>query len=427
MGTPEVDGLIIDRPQASDFRIHRRAFCDENILALERDRVFDRCWLYAGHESEIPNPNDFVSRSVGGRPLILARDAKGTLQALFNRCVHRGAEVCRESRGNSRQFTCPYHYWVYGSDGALIGLPGNEAYPKEWEWKTKRLTPVPRVESYRGFVFVAYDPQIIALVEYLAGAREYLDLVCDQSDAGLEILPGTHDYGIGANWKFLAENSMDFYHAPKLHKRFFDYVRESGVHIDGSHREGRGRDLGNGHAVCEYSPPHSGRPIAFWVSAFPDSLKPKIEATRKKMESRHGAARARKITETNRLLLLFPNVTINDAVGITIRTFFPAAPDRMNVSAWSLAPREETEIERKIRLDNVLSFLGPGGFATPDDVEILQSCQKGLGIREVEWIESGRGMNRAEPLHDDELQMRAFWRRWHELLTLGAVRHPVSR
>jgi hypothetical protein len=30
-----------------------------------------------------------------------------------------------------------------------------------------------------------------------------------------------------------------------------------------------------------------------------------------------------------------------------------------------------------------------------------------------------RGMKREQPLQNDELQMRAFWRRWHELMTLS--------
>ena len=39
--------------------------------------------------------------------------------------------------------------------------------------------------------------------------------------------------------------------------------------------------------------------------------------------------------------------------------------------------RNEDPLLRKIRLDNYLTFVGPGGFATPDDFEAFALCQRG--------------------------------------------------
>jgi len=110
---------------------------------------------------------------------------------------------------------------------------------------------------------------------------------------------------------------------------------------------------------------------------------------------------------------------VNDIAAITVRTFFPVTADDMEITAWALAPKEEKAEHRALRLDNFLTFLGPGGFATPDDVEMLESCQRGFANREVRWSDISRGMKRAQPLANDELQMRAFWRKWHELMTLS--------
>ena len=77
----------------------------------------------------------------------------------------------------------------------------------------------------------------------------------------------------------------------------------------------------------------------------------------------------------SRDLLIFPNLVINDIMSITVRSFQPKATDYMEVNVWALAPREEVgtpALER--RLSNFLEFLGPGGFATPDDIEALESC-----------------------------------------------------
>jgi hypothetical protein len=121
--------------------------------------------------------------------------------------------------------------------------------------------------------------------------------------------------------------------------------------------------------------------------------------------------------------LIFPNLIINDIMAITVRTFFPVAPDYIEINAWALAPTDESAENRALRLDNFLTFLGPGGFATPDDVEALESCQQGFTNREVQWSDLSRGMKRAQPAVDDELQMRAFWRQWYTLITRDQAVH----
>jgi p-cumate 2,3-dioxygenase alpha subunit len=103
-------------------------------------------------------------------------------------------------------------------------------------------------------------------------------------------------------------------------------------------------------------------------------------------------------------------------MAITVRTFMPTSADRMEVTAWEMAPRDELPQLRQRRLDSFLTFLGPGGFATPDDIEALESCQQGFHSGGLEWNDISRGMAR-DPLANDEEQMRAFWRRWNEQVT----------
>ncbi|MDE2440977.1 MAG: Rieske 2Fe-2S domain-containing protein, partial [Betaproteobacteria bacterium] len=95
---------IIDDPVEGVFKVNRSAFTSQEVLELERERIFDRAWLYLGHESELPNPNDFLTRSVAGRELIFNRNRKGEFQAFVNTCPHRGAQVVREPSGNAISF-----------------------------------------------------------------------------------------------------------------------------------------------------------------------------------------------------------------------------------------------------------------------------------------------------------------------------------
>jgi p-cumate 2,3-dioxygenase alpha subunit len=414
-----LDNLLIDNTDAGVFRVNRLAFTEPDILAFERRRVFDQCWIYAGHETEIPQPGDFRARHVAGRPVILVRGSDGEVRVLLNTCTHRGALVCLQQSGNTRSFQCPYHAWTFSNQGELIGVPGEEAYSEAFDRQELALRQASRVESYRGFLFISFNPRIEGLVDYLAGAKEYLDLICDQSEAGMEIVGGTQLYSMRANWKLLVENSIDGYHAPTTHQRYFDFLLETGVDARRLRRSGAGRSLDNGHAVIETWPPPWGRPIASWAPQFGEAKKAEIEAIQRRLEERYGKDRAYKMTQTNRNLLIFPNLIINDIMAITVRTFFPITHDYMEITAWALAPRDESPEDRSLRLDNFLTFLGPGGFATPDDVEMLESCQRGFANREVEWSDISRGMKREHPLHNDELQMRVFWRRWHQLITLS--------
>jgi p-cumate 2,3-dioxygenase alpha subunit len=117
---------------------------------------------------------------------------------------------------------------------------------------------------------------------------------------------------------------------------------------------------------------------------------------------------------------------LNDGSSVTIRTFHPQAPDLMKVRAWALGPVEETAAARAVRLDSFLTFYGPGGFATPDDVEALESVQKGLAaFREIPWSVMSRGMAKeGEQMNTDELHLRAFWLQWRALMFADAAGTP---
>ncbi|GAA3239275.1 aromatic-ring-hydroxylating dioxygenase subunit alpha [Pseudonocardia petroleophila] len=393
------------------FRVHRSSMTSPEIHALELERVFAHSWLYVGHESEVTEPGDYVRRPVGGRPLFMVRAAKSReIRVFHNTCSHRGAVVCRKDSGNAKVFQCFYHAWSFDTEGNLVGVPGRDAYGEGLDFSELGLRPVARMANYRGFVFASYDPDIVELDEYLAGAKEYLDLAADGLGSA-EIISGTNQYAIDANWKLLVENSIDGYHAVPTHDTYFKYLVALGTDLS-TGVDGVGRSLGNGHAVIDYRAPW-GRPVAKWEPMFGEDAREEIARLRADLVERFGEERAARMAETNRNLFIYPNLIINDIMAVTVRTFMPVSADRMEVTAWELAPDDEMPQLRQRRLDSFLTFLGPGGFATPDDIEALESCQQGFRSGGIEWNDISRGMAR-DPHADDEEQMRAFWRRWHE-------------
>ena len=408
-----VSEYVDDDREMPRFRVNREAMVSPEVFAMERALIFDKSWLYIGHETELRKPNDFKTRNVGGRPLIFARDSKGKLQAWINSCPHRGAMICREREGNGRFMTCFYHGWTFSNVGELVSIPGEDSYSENY--KRPRLGSPAKLDSYRGFVFVSFDPDIVDLPTYLGGAGEYLDLIADQSTEGLEVLQGSHEYSVRANWKLLVENSYDGYHAVSTHQRYFEMVLAARGSIDPSALgDSRAIALGNGHGVAAGAPATEG---LFGRPTSPAAVSEKQQHLQKLREL-HGPGWVDRMRGA-RNLVIFPNLVVIDLVmGLLIRKIDPIEPGYLEVTAWELAPPEEGPELRKQRLDNFLTFWGPGGLASPDDVEALETCQRGYAARgEVQWSDISRGMNKPVAVASDELQMRTWWRRWNQLIT----------
>src|SRR5690606_39192889 len=147
-----------------------------------------------------------------------------------------------------------------------------------------------------------------------------------------------------------------------------------------------------------------------------------IEEKQRELEARLGAERARRVAKNSFNLLIFPNLVLLNIHTVAIRLFQPVRTNYMDTLMWILAPGGESEEMRRLRLHNGLEFLGAAGFANPDDIEVLETCQASfeLSKRQEMWNEISKGMPR-EGHEDwlDEGHMRAFWREWNRLMTQG--------
>ena len=420
---------IVDDTAANRFLLNRSVLVSRDILNLEKERIFSKCWIYVGHASELKQPGDFITRRVAGRPVIFCRDSHGAVRCFFNTCRHRGAIVCRERRGKAERFSCMYHGWSYGNDGRLFRIPGDAAYTPPLDGEKLGLREPAHFASYRDFWFLRLSQDAApSLRDHLGRAADYIDLVIDQSPTGsMEIISGSQEYAVAANWKLMVENSVDDYHLPVTHSTWLRYMKNSGVAVEPPAEPGmvlptRGYaiDLGNGNFTTD-NINFRGRPVAKWIPIYGEESKVEIDAIRAELVARLGEARAKRVADTNRNLVIFPNLVINDGSSVTVRTFFPDDVDRMTVTAWSLGPKEEGENARARRLDAFLTFYGPGGFATPDDVEALEMVQQGLANWEDDaWSEMSRGLGKSEQLNSDEHHLRTFWRRWNQMISAEA-------
>src|SRR5688572_16758862 len=74
-------------------RVAGRMYTDPTIFELEMTKIFERTWVWVAHESELPKAGSFKTTTVGRQPVIVARDRKGNINTMLNRCRHRGASV----------------------------------------------------------------------------------------------------------------------------------------------------------------------------------------------------------------------------------------------------------------------------------------------------------------------------------------------
>lgn len=424
--------LVQSDPDKGYFRVHRDAYRDPEIFAREKEEIFSKCWLYLGHDTELKKKGDFHSRRVGGRDLIFIRDKVGQVRAHYNTCTHRAAKVCRERTGNARNFTCPYHGWVFSSEGKLASQNASTGYREDINADGHLdLRQVERLEEYRGFWFVNFNPKAITLYDYLDNARDAIDALMDQTEEQQVILSGEHSYSIRANYKLLCENSYDGYHLFPVHASYFDYLRDqlegtpAAALIDQTiasyNTAGQVRGLGNGHAILDSYVP-TGRPVAQWLPSMGPGVKPEIEAKYARLVERFGQERADYIANTQKNLVIFPNLVINDILSVTVRVIEPEAADFIRVTAWAMGPTDESAELRAMRLDNFVSFLGPAGFGSPDDIEMLELCQDAANHTPVDWSEISKGFGPSEDAckasgpPDDEIQMQAYWTMWDRVM-----------
>src|SRR5204863_3392471 len=99
-------------------RVHRDLYIDPELFALEQEHFFANTWNYVGHDSQIPNPGDYLNVEIAGRPLIIVRHSDRSVRAMMNRCAHKGSRLVSAPCGNTGKFfRCPYHAWSFKTDG----------------------------------------------------------------------------------------------------------------------------------------------------------------------------------------------------------------------------------------------------------------------------------------------------------------------
>ena len=383
---------VLDDRANGVFRVHRDVYIDPDLFDLEIKRIFEGTWVYLCHESQVREPFDFYCTRVGRRSLIVSRDGNGVLHGFFNTCRHRGATLCQSESGNAKYHVCNYHGWAYDAAGKNIDIKDKDkgSYTESFDGQNHDLIPLPRFDTYRGFVFASLNPDVPSLDDHLGEAKVLLDLVIDQSPDGMEVVPGRSNYTFDANWKLQMDNGMDPYHLTSTHSTFMQIVQRR--------QEGRSRNeqvespdfrerfampagmytFENGHSmIWNENPKPESQP--FWGMI--EKARANVGDVRAKW-----MARSRNIT-------IFPNLQFNDTTSLVLRTYIPLAPNRTEMKVYSFAPVDEPDNLRIRRVRQHEDFFNSSGMATPDDTVVYSDCQEGYLSYADDYLQSfERGM-----------------------------------
>jgi phenylpropionate dioxygenase-like ring-hydroxylating dioxygenase large terminal subunit len=400
--------------------VHGSLYTDEELFQLELERIWSRTWVYVGHESEIPKPNDFVMKSIGLEEVLMTRDAQGVVRLLHNKCPHRGNRVCVQNHGNAKLFTCAYHGWVFDNEGTLRGTPFPSGYDlKGGDRAALGLGQVARVASYKGFVFGSLAAEGRTLEEHLGGARSAIDDMVRNSPVGeVELSAGFLKHKVRANWKFLVENETDGYHPRVVHASIFEVAKSGIGALYGDTSTAVTRYFGNGHSELDLRPEFRrlGKPLG-WFGTSVDRL-PEYAAS---MKAAYGEQKANEIMiDGVRHVMIFPNLFIAE---IQLFVLQPLSVDETVQHVTALQFKGAPDLNRRMR-QQTMGSVGPAGFLLADDAEMYERTQVGARQRNPERSYLGRGKHREELDVDghvtgnvtDDTPSRHMWQHYRALM-----------
>jgi anthranilate 1,2-dioxygenase large subunit/terephthalate 1,2-dioxygenase oxygenase component alpha subunit len=407
---------LVSWPEPGYTRVPLNVFTDADLYRWEQDLIFrGPTWSYLGLELEIPKPGDYVTTQVGDTPVIVVRKPDGSINALVNRCVHKGSIICYEAKGKrtrAHNFTCPYHNWIYDFDGNLTsvafekGIQGKGGMPADFDKSRHKLIRL-RVETIRGLVFGTFSERTPPLREYLGPVMvQHMERTLYGKP---KILGRYSQLMRNTNWKLYVENSRDNYHPSLLHA-FFSTFKLNRLSAEGGTRQ----DDKSWHHIT-FTKRHTDQGDAAYDSGM-------IRA----MKQEYGLKDPSLIDQwmeypdqiTNSIQSIFPGFVLQQILNsIGTRQVITRGVNDCELVWTLLGFEEDTEEQTYVRLKQS-NLVGPAGFVSMEDGAIGGFVQKGIkgDLDNVAVIEmGGRGVG-SQPTRATETSVRGFWKVYRELM-----------
>ena len=393
-------------PSADVSRVPYRVYTDPDIYAQEQARIFrGPTWNFLCLDAEIPNPGDYKTTLVGDAPVIVVRDEDGGINAMVNRCAHKGALVCYKPRGNTKELMCVYHNWTYDLHGALTGVAfrrgvaGQGGMPDDFDEADHGLERL-RVDHYRGLVFGSFSDSVPPLLGYI-GAE--MQSCIDRVIVGPLKVLGYHSQYLPNNWKLYIENTRDSYHASLLHVFFntFGVIRHT---------------MGGGIRISDSGWHHHSYTERRQLA---DDQPKKLRALKEEYSLEDSSMLAHNLElgdqVTNSIQSIFPTCVVQQILNaLAVRQLIPRGVERSELM-WTILGFEDDDApltELRLKVNNLV---GPAGLVSMEDGVVggfIQQAAKADPDAQTFMQMGGRAVEPSEGSRVTEASVRGFWTGW---------------
>jgi phenylpropionate dioxygenase-like ring-hydroxylating dioxygenase large terminal subunit len=400
-------------PQEGITRTPYRVMCDAETFFQEQARIFrGPVWNFLCLEAELPEPGCYRTSHVGDTPVIVVRDRDGSVNALVNRCAHKGATLCLDAGGKKNSLGCVYHAWNYDFKGNLIGVAfekginGQGGMSPEFDRSKHGLEQL-RVATFHGLVFGTLHANTEPIEQFLGpGMIAQIRRVFHKP---IEIL-GYHHQAMNNNWKLYMENARDPYHATILHT-FYATFKLNRLTMDGGivveHDGWHTMNFSKGATLREGEYEGTGlRSVVEDVGLVDPSL------LAKRQEFDDGVTVA--------VQSLFPSFVHQQIYNtLAVRRMQPMGPDRSELH-WTFFGYKDDDPElRQMRITQS-NLIGPAGYVSMEDGAIGEFVQRGIqgsGRDANAVIEmGGSGIASVSGSRATETTIRGFWHGYRTLM-----------
>ncbi len=399
--------------------IPKQRYTSDVYARLERERLWNRTWLLAGFERDVPESGDYLTYEIGTESILVVRQRGGAIAAHYNVCMHRGNRLREPGIGQATSFTCRFHGWRYGIDGSLKRAHDAQSFPQGCPKERLALRPV-HCETWGGFVWINLNSNAEPLLDYLGVIPEHLD------PYHFDEMSILNDYTIemNCNWKTSLDAFNEAYHIAGTHPDTLPVNDDVNVPIDCYDRHSRmilrlavasPRLSEHGHVnemIRQSFLASAGiDPAAF--AGGPDDVRPAIAKAVREIQ---GPALGADFSDLNDAQLtddfhytIFPNITLN-IFGRSAWLFrhrpHPTDPNRMFFDFFNLLRAPSAQIPRAAHSDHVgsddlvLEPVGGGGELMAQDIYNLPRIQAGMNSAAFQGLH----------LSDQEIRIRHFHR-----------------
>jgi terephthalate 1,2-dioxygenase oxygenase component alpha subunit len=386
-------------------------FTSKAQYELEKEAIYKGpVWHYLCLDVEIPASGDYVVSNIGEISIIVVRNEQNSVNAMVNRCAHRGAMLCQKRSGSTRKFSCVYHAWSYDLDGNLTnvafskGVENQGGMPDNFSKKDYPLRRI-KITEFCGLIFGSFDEKVPDIETYLgpdvsAKVKRVLNRPVKVIGRNTQVLP--------SNWKIYVENVKDSYHASILHLFFTTFrinrlTQSGGIIVDesgGNHVSFSKLDKNISNKAYEEDGIRSDNNkvkltdpnLLEGVDEFGDEI-------------------------TLQILTIFPGFVLQQVRNsLAVRQVLPKGTDQSNLQ-WTYIGFKDDDAEMDARRLRQANLVGPAGYISMEDGVVGGFVQRAIkGVTEdTSVVKMGGDMANSMQSRVTESAIRGFWKKYRML------------